>query len=972
VVSELQARLQAALGDAYHLDRELARGGMSRLFLATEASLNRQVVVKVLPPEIVSEVSTERFKQEIELAAHLQHPNILPVLAAGTRDNLLYYVVPYVAGESLRHRMIREGRLPVSDAIRILHEVADALAYAHAEGIIHRDIKPANILLEGSHAVLTDFGVARALGQARSGGRLTDTGLAVGTPGYMAPEQAAGDRQIDGRADVYALAVVGYEMLAGFPPYAGASPQAVVAAHLTETPRPLLDSRPEVPPAVAGAIARALAKDPNARLRTAAELRDALAPAQADARVRRVSRRVMQGLVSLVLLLGGAATLLYRRSSPTTLDPTLLAVAPFDVLGPSLTLWREGLVDLLSRSLDGAGPLRTVSPTVVIRRWNGRADPSSASALGNRTGAGLSVFGSLVSAGGDSVRVDATLFDVARERKLGEVQLIGDSRHMDRLVDSLAVNILRELGRTQDISAVRTAGLRATSLPALKAFLEGEQLYRRGSWDSAQGAYRRALALDSMFVPAIRHLAKSLWWRAPGDRMYVPLLRRAGELNHGLPRRDSLLVTADSISAALDEVEDLPAALRRSLSARLFSTLEEAARVYPEDPEVWYELGEARFHTMGGPTRAQALEAFDRSIALDSNFAPAYAHPMHLGLALYGLEGWHRYARPYFALNPADDFLRLLDVILTNPERSEHIDSLIRAARVDRILDAVLASWEYPDSAETAVRLARALVSARGHATGFARDTTARRKILAAALAYRGHLREAQELIEGEDNLGPWIAPLPAEIALVGGSMPDSSAAMYKRRLRERPSQSPGGPPARGVHALMFALPWWAARRDTLSLAHFARRADWALRTVSQPIQKEIAQYGVAAARAYSALARGDTAAALSRFSALPHDIGWGHLSRVPEGQILARMGRDAEALKLFDLAFPSDGWAGPVKVLTRLESARVAERLGPLKRAATDYQYVVDAWRHADAELKPYVSEARQGLARLTSEPRS
>jgi serine/threonine-protein kinase len=790
----------------------------------------------------------------------------------------------------------------------------------------------------------------------------------------MAPEQAAGDRQVDGRADVYALAVVGYEMLAGCPPYAGASPQAVVAAHLTETPRPLMDLRPEVPPTVAAALGRALAKNPDARLRTAAELRDALAPAQADARVRRVSRRVMQGLgVSLLLLLGGAAALLFRRSSPTSLDPTLLAVAPFDVLGPNLTLWREGLVDLLSRSLDGAGPLRTVSPTVVIRRWNGRADPSSASALGSRTGAGLSVFGSLVPAGGDSVRVDATLFDVARGRKLSEIQLIGDSRHMDRLVDSLAVNILRELGRTQDISAVRTAGLRATSLPALKAFLEGEQLYRRGSWDSAEGAYRRALAIDSMFVPAIRHLAKAMWWRAPGDRRFVPLFVRAGELNHGLPRRDSLLVAADSLSAALQVLEDVPAALRRSLVARLSSTLEEAARVYPEDPEVWYELGEVRLHfsPMVGATRPQALEAFDRAIALDSNFAPAYAHPMHLGLALYGLEGWHRYARPYFRLNPADDYLRLLDAILTNPGRPEQIDSMIRAARVDRILDAVFASWEYPDSAETAVRLARALVSAPGHATGFARDTLVRRQNFAAVLAYRGHLREAQELIQGDENLRG-RGPLPAEIALVGGSMPDSTAAMFNRWLRERPSRSPEGPPARGVHALLFALPWWAARRDTVSIAHFARRADWARRTVSQPIRKEIAEYGVEAARAYSALARGDTATALSRFQALPHDVGWSALSRVVEGQILARMGRHAEALKLFDLAFPSDGWAGPAKVLTRLESARAAERLGQLKRAAADYQYVVDAWRHADPELHPYVSEARLGLARLTSEPRS
>src|SRR5216117_795576 len=247
-MTDLQARLRAALGDAYQVERELGGGGMSRVFLATEASLHRAVVIKLLPPEFASEVSEARFKQEIALAAHLQHTNILPVLTAGARDDLLFYVMPFVTGESLRHRMTREGKLPVTDAVRVLHEIADALAYAHAEGVIHRDVKPENILLLGSHAVLTDFGVARALVEARSGGRLTDTGLALGTPGYMSPEQAAGERHVDARADVYALAVVGYEMLAGFPPFAGPTAQAVIAAHFTQTPKPLADLQPLSPP----------------------------------------------------------------------------------------------------------------------------------------------------------------------------------------------------------------------------------------------------------------------------------------------------------------------------------------------------------------------------------------------------------------------------------------------------------------------------------------------------------------------------------------------------------------------------------------------------------------------------------------------------------------------------------------------------------------------------------------------------
>src|SRR6059036_2701109 len=315
-MSDLLARLQAALGDAYRIEKELGGGGMSRLFLATEASLHRQVVIKLLPPEFTSDVSAARFKQEIELAAHLQHPNILPVLTAGVRDDLLFYVMPFVSGESLRHRLTREGKLPIADAVRILYEIADALAYAHAEGVIHRDIKPENILLLGAHAALADFGVARALAESRSGGRLTDTGLALGTPGYMSPEQAAGERHVDARADVYALAVVGYEMLAGVPPFSGPTAQALIAAHLTATPRPLGDVRPETPPAAADAIMRALAKDPNVRLRTAAEFRDALLGAVASAGAPRPAwRRPLAAVGAAVAIAVAAAVVWQIRSS---------------------------------------------------------------------------------------------------------------------------------------------------------------------------------------------------------------------------------------------------------------------------------------------------------------------------------------------------------------------------------------------------------------------------------------------------------------------------------------------------------------------------------------------------------------------------------------------------------------------------------------------------------------------------------
>ena len=323
--------MQAALGDAFHVESELGGGGMSRLFLATEASLKRRVVIKLLPPDLASEVSAARFKQEMEFAARLQHPHILPILAAGAREGLLYYIMPYVAGESLRGRLEREGRLSVADASRLLAEVADALAFAHGLGIIHRDIKPENVLLEGKHAVLADFGIARALIESRTRRPLTATGTSIGTPGYMAPEQFSGE-SVDARSDVYALAVVGYEMLAGTPPFTGPSPQAVLTAHLTTPPAPVHLLRPEVPLPLSTALSRALAKEPDARYASAAEFGEALAAGNLTAAAGEPSlapgRGWRRGWTTAALGLaafGVIAILVVRSSAARKQDAELLA-----------------------------------------------------------------------------------------------------------------------------------------------------------------------------------------------------------------------------------------------------------------------------------------------------------------------------------------------------------------------------------------------------------------------------------------------------------------------------------------------------------------------------------------------------------------------------------------------------------------------------------------------------------------------
>jgi eukaryotic-like serine/threonine-protein kinase len=283
--ADVQDQLQQALGAAYVIERELGGGGMSRVFVAHEAALGRKVVVKVLRPDLAEGLSADRFKREVRLAARLQHPHIVPLLAAGEIDGgVLFYTMPLVEGESLRARLVREGALPIAGTVRILCDVAGALAYAHRTGVVHRDVKPENILLSDGGAVVADFGIAKAIsasregdgdGDARRSSTLTAVGTSLGTPAYMAPEQATGD-VVDHRADLYALGVVGYEMLSGWAPFEGRTAQQLLAAHATETPEPIARRRASVPPRLGALIMRLLEKNPADRPQSADDLRRAL------------------------------------------------------------------------------------------------------------------------------------------------------------------------------------------------------------------------------------------------------------------------------------------------------------------------------------------------------------------------------------------------------------------------------------------------------------------------------------------------------------------------------------------------------------------------------------------------------------------------------------------------------------------------------------------------------------------------
>ncbi len=374
----LASRLQATLGTSFRVDRELGGGGMSRVFVAEEVALGRQVVIKLLPPDTAAAVSAERFRREIQLAARLQHPHIVPLITTGEMDGLPFYIMPFVEGESLRARLVRHGEMPLADALRTLREVASALAYAHERGVVHRDIKPENVLISHDSVMVTDFGVAKAISASadtpESAG-LTSMGMAMGTPAYMAPEQAAADPATDHRADIYALGIMAYELISGTPPFAGRSAGQMLAAHLAETPEPLSVRRPGVPESLETLVMRCLEKRPADRPQNATEVVRALdgvlstgsmTPATGARGVvrRRGTRKhvIMTIALGLLLLLGGAVWRgFFWSSAPSASERgvTMLAVLPFENQGPAEDAYfADGIAEAIANrlaTLEGIG-----------------------------------------------------------------------------------------------------------------------------------------------------------------------------------------------------------------------------------------------------------------------------------------------------------------------------------------------------------------------------------------------------------------------------------------------------------------------------------------------------------------------------------------------------------------------------------------------------------------------------------------
>jgi eukaryotic-like serine/threonine-protein kinase len=945
-------RLRIALAGRYRIERELGAGGMATVYLAHDLRHDRDVAIKVLQPRVAQALTPERFLQEIHIAAQLQHPMILPLFDSGEADGLYYYVMPRIVGESLRQRLQRDKRLSIEEAVKLGREIAEALDYAHGEGVVHRDIKPENIMLSGGHPLVADFGVARALDSA--GPRLTSSGLQVGTPLYMSPEQALGD-PLDHRSDLYSLGCVIYELIAGSPPHTGPNARVVLSGHTSREPASLSACRLGVPRELVAVIEVALAKEPADRFQSGRDFARALADTVPAPPHRRRYPRSLLRIGLGVLAAAGLAAVAWAVRSKLDLrpkvDPNLVAVAPFDALSPGLALWREGLMDMLSRNLNGAGPLRVVSPSTVVRAWSGRADVVSAQRLGTRTGAGLSVVGTVVQAGADSVRLSVTVVDVNANEPVGDVEFVGAVSRMDMAVDSLTVGLLAALGRTRAIGAVQLSTARSRSLPALKAYLQGEQFVRRSEWDSAQRYFEGAASLDPTFALALYRIFQSRFYTGTGrDSVMWSYALRAGELNHGLGPRESLMVAADSVLAAYRDAPPFDVDAQRERK-RVIATLELANRRFPNDPEVWFQLGRTkdRIGYLIDVPLEQALEALDRAIALDSAFAPAYAEAISFATMVRGQEATRRYLHAYLTLGPKGVFADVarLSLGLMDPTRSQ-------SAAVIRTLDTASARTLYHtmnvfewagDSAETYVRIARQLVK-RGHDPSLMRRPDYPKIWLGNGLAFRGHLAEALEVL-GTDRL-----LTVSEIAALGGMPRDQGKAVFDRLLLASPPR-----PAE----MVFALRWWARERDTSALSRAIAVADHETGQVPE------ARFLSEAAQAWRSLAIGDSAAALRQFLQLPYtpnDLGIGYWEQYIVVRLLNDSRRFREALSWCDRQAPSNPF--PWDVVLLFERARAMEGLGQAEAAAALYTRVADLWRHGDPVVQPVVAAARAAAVRL------
>lgn len=659
----IREALQTRLGGQYAIEGLLGQGGMGSVYRARDITLDRPVAIKVISGDVATNPQLrDRFLLEARTVAKLRHPNIVAVYTAGDAGGLLYFVMELVPGESLRDLLTREQKVEPARAERILHELALALDYAHGNGIVHRDVKPENILLdrETGRAMLTDFGVARAL---EGDGRMTGTGMILGSPRYMSPEQATGDATIDGRSDLYSLALVGYETFTGKPVVDASNVAGMLVKHLTETPKPLADAVAAVPEGVATAIDRALAKDKEQRWKTGREMAEVIgmawtpsggssgsgvrtaigaSPSRLGMRTTAGQRRAVVVAALGVAALGVTAWALLSKSGvPRGVDPRRsYAVMPFEVQSGNADIkWlRDGAVNMLTLALAQWKDLNVAEyeRTMVLVRDAGleekRVDLDKALEIARRANAWTVVTGTITTTS-DSLRVDARLYDVASGRSLQtESRSVALNTDPRPLFDGLARYLIGVAGVT-GAESVDLAAATTNSLVAYRAYLEGVRALFSWQMRRADSLLQVAISNDSSFALAWHKRSLALGWSDASGPGYLESSARALALVDRLPAREQALVRGHYA---------LSRGLRKSTTGADGSAeLKEAQSIYQAliasdsgVAEAWYGYGDALFHEPFDPKDLNAstgrmtasMRAFQRTLALDSTFHLAYSH----------------------------------------------------------------------------------------------------------------------------------------------------------------------------------------------------------------------------------------------------------------------------------------------------------------------------------------------------------
>jgi serine/threonine-protein kinase len=897
--------LRRALADRYDVIDEIGHGGMATVFAATDRRTGAKVAIKLLRPELAVTVGDARFTREIRLTASLQHPHVLPVLDSGVAESLPYYVMPFVDGETLADRLRREDRLPVDEAVRLVAEVADGLAHAHAQGIVHRDIKPSNILLSHGHAIVADFGIAKAL-EVGGRERLTESGVAMGTVTYMSPEQA-GQEKVDGRSDQYALACVLYEALAGAPPFTGATAQTVMARHAVDPVPSIRTVRPSVPQALADAMEKALGKVPQDRYATISAFREAILfgaaqpvthPTQRVAARPASSRWRLAALLAVSAIAVAGAMLTWRATRPAVVDARRVMVFPL-VLPAD---WRgaptagEDVATLVGSAMDGAGDVRWIdgwSHLAADQRANLRALGNDEVLRISRAQRCAFALTGRVIPRGDSSEVILELHDVAGDSLLRRSARAAGAAEPWRAGLAAVSPLLPRImtGAVPDIEAA----WQARPPQAIAHFLAGEAAFRRVKLDDALAAFRRAVAADSSFALAAVRGAQSASWAHQASEAEA-LARLA--LRHALSPRDAHF--ARGLVAFLDGHAD-SAATALTAAIALDSLLVPA----------WMQLGEVYAHLLPaeGGTDSLARVAFDGAYRLDSTSAPASFHRIEIAARAGDTLRVAALADRFLRV-AADSQLMREVALLTACRTGGFRDLDVAAAARTHPLAVLLAGKSLGASPRTAAcaRSAYAAVLA----VDSARTDAADGRRFSALLGLVAH-----EVARGRDTaavrtvdafLGRW--GIGRSVFVLGAPMSAAMAGRAEAVIRDDSVRF--GP---GFGRAPFAVPLWehgvlAARDGRVAVARqvattLAARADTGGRLDSLLAQSMAA---------HAALAARDTTLALQQFERLIRAqppaaalLPWDEaaalgIDRLAWGELLLARGAPDRAMRVLDV----------------------------------------------------------------------